>query len=146
MKELELTIGFILAIEQGNMERLASLLADDLIFSGPLQKPMNKSAFMSFITGLLHGIPNWRSHFREVDVDGPFVSMTIEVTGAHLRTLYLPGMLPHAPTGESFHLPPERLQFFIDGEKIRRIHLEPVEGGWINGMLDQLGILQPAVN
>ena len=146
MKQLELTIGFIVNLESGKLDDLASLLAEDFLFCGPVFRPLNKYAFVHLLGAMRHGIPNWKSHFREVEVDGDFVRMTIEVTGAHLCTLHLPGMLPHPPTGESFHLPPQQLEFFLVNDKIQRIHLEPVHGGWVDGIMEQLGIPFPAVN
>ena len=146
MKDLEITIGCILSMEQGNIDRLSNLLAEDAIFCGPVPRPLNKCAFLALIAHLQRGFPNWKLHFRKVEVDGPFVRMIIEATGAHLRTLHLPGMLPHLPTGESFHLPPQQIEFYLECNKIRRIHLEPVQGGWIDGIMDQLEIPYPTMN
>jgi hypothetical protein len=150
---LQVSIGCLLAIEGGDFEMLDRLLAEDMLFCGPqvfgpMPQPMSKKQFVNLMKAIRSGIPNWRSHFHEVASNGPFVSMTIQVSGAHLCHLpgLLPGMPDHPPSGVSFHLPPERIEFTIIDGKITRIHLEPVPGGGIIGMLEQLGILVPSIN
>jgi hypothetical protein len=148
MQELELSLGFLQAIEQGKITLAAGLLAEDMLFSGPVSHPVGKIAFVELLAAIRGGIPNWRAHFRGVIVDQPFVRMTIQVSGAHLRPLgrLLPGMPYHHPTGESFQLPPQLIEFEIRENKIHRIYVEPVDGGWIEGMLDQLKIVILAQN
>jgi hypothetical protein len=148
MKQLDIAIGFIMAIEKGDLTQAASLLGEDMLFCGPVRHPLTRSELIQFLSALRRGVPDWRSHFRGVEIDLPFVRMTIEVTGRHLRPLsgLLPGMPTYPPTGLAFHLPPEGMIFLIENNSIHRIHLEPVQGGWIDGMLEQLGLTAPVMN
>lgn len=148
MIDLEISIGFLLALEQGDFVRMSKLLDDNMLFCGPVPRPYSKQAFLGLISAVRAGVPNWKSHFRDVQVAHSIVSMTIEMTGAHLQRLPgpFPGMPTHPPTGVYFHLPPERIEFAISGEKITRIHIEPVPGGSISGILEQLDIPIPAMN
>lgn len=148
MKDLELTIGFLLAIERGDLSMLRQLLSETLIFRGSTLRPLNKRETITFITGVRAGIPDWRSHFRDVRADGSIIRMTIEVTGTHSRMLpgIFPGMPDHPPTGRVFHLPPETIEFLVSGDCIEQISIEPVSGGGFIGMLEQLGIPVPIPN
>lgn len=148
MRDLELTIGFLMAIERGDLSLLPKLLSETLIFRGSTLRPLNKREIITLITAVRAGIPNWRSHFRDVRIDGKVIRMTIEVTGTHLRPLpgIFPGMPDHPPTGRAFHLPPETINFLISGDTIEQISIDPVKGGGFIGMLEQLGIPVPIPN
>lgn len=96
MKQLELAIGFILAIEKGDLTQAASLLSKEMLFCGPVRHPLTGAELIRLLTALRRGVPDWKSHFCGVGVDLPFVRMTIEVTGHHQRPLT--GLLPGMPT------------------------------------------------
>jgi hypothetical protein len=148
MKELEITIGFIMALEEGNLGRVSELLTMDMVFCGPVKQPLNRLDYLAIITGLRAAIPNLKFHFYNVEVDGRFVSMTTQVTGSHTFTLpaIYPGMTSHPPSGLSFKLPLERMEFALEAHKIARIHVDPVPGGGFTGILEQLNIFLPEKN
>lgn len=154
MIELEVPIRFVMAVEAGNFAALEDLLADEMRFCGPVSRPLDKKQFIQIMRAMRTGIPNWKSHFRDVNFRGNITSMTIEVTGAHLHTMppmpclppLLSGTTAYPPTGKTFHLPAEHVEFALDRGKIIRIHLDPVPGGWVIGILEQLGILVTEMN
>jgi hypothetical protein len=148
MRELELTIGALLSIEQGDIPRLAALLTDDMVFCGPVPEPLSRLQYLTLISALRAGIPDWKFHFYDVRVEGRFVSMNTRLTGTHSRLMpgFMPGMPSQVPTGRKFQLPVERIEFALEGDLIARIHVDPVTGGGVAGMMEQLGILIPASN
>jgi len=148
MKELELTIGALLSIEQGDFSRLSALLTDDMVFCGPVPEPLNKQQYLALISALRAGIPDWKFHFYDVRVEGRFVSMNTRLSGTHSRVMpgFMPGMPSQVPTGRRFQLPVERIEFALEGNLIARIHIDPVTGGGVTGMMEQLGILIPVSN
>jgi hypothetical protein len=148
MKELEITIGYLLAIEEGNLRRVADLLADDMVFCGPVPQPLSRDDYLAIISGLRSAIPDWKFHFYNVEVDGRFISLVTQITGSHNCTLpaIFPGMTMHPPSGLTFKLPVERMEFALEGDRIARIHVDPVSGGGFAGILEQLNILLPEKN
>lgn len=148
MKELELTIGALLSIEQGNIPRLAALLTEDMVFCSPVPEPLSRQQYLALTSTLRAGIPDWKFNFYDVLVEGRFVSMNTRLSGTHSRVIrgFMPGMPSQMPTGRKFQLPVERIEFALEGNLIARIHIDPVTGGGVAGILQQLGILTPASN
>jgi hypothetical protein len=149
MVELEVSIGFLLAMERGDFYRVDRLLSENVRYCGPVPHPLDKAALLCLLRAIRAGIPNWKANFHDVQAHSPFASMTLEISGTHLRPLppLLPGMYTHPPTGKPFRLPPERIEFTISAAKqITHIHIDPVPGGGHLGMLAQLDILVPVSN
>jgi len=57
------------ATESGQTRKLADLLTDDMVFSGPLPKPVGKHEFIGLQTAKVAVIPDWK--FNEKDFKGP---------------------------------------------------------------------------
>ena len=134
------------AIERGDIPKASTYLAEDFQFSGPVPKPLHKQEFMKMMQALIAGVPDWKFNARNMEAHGHTVEATVQPTGTHTRLLsgLMPGMPDAPPTGKSFKLSPEHVRITLRGDKILSIQTDPVPGGGIPGMLQQLGIVMPA--
>ena len=57
------------ATESGQTSKFSDLLTDDMVFSGPLPKPVGKHKFIGPQTAMLAAIPDWKSNGK--DFKGP---------------------------------------------------------------------------
>jgi len=130
------------AFERGEINATRSSFSDDFSFTGPMPLPLNKAQFLDLMNQILRGVPDWNFHRHDVRVEGQTVIVPVEITGTQSGTLQqlMVGMPILPPSNHSFHLPQEVMQIRFDGERIANIHVDPVHGGGIPGMLHQLGV------
>jgi hypothetical protein len=132
-------------LEKGEIKSTANRYADNFTFSGPVPMPLNKNQFMDLMSKVLTGVPNWKFNRHDLRVEGQTVLVPVQVTGTQTQTL--PGLMPGMPdlpaTNRAFRIPPEVIRVTYQGERIVDIHVDPVPGGGIPGMLEQLGVAVP---
>jgi predicted ester cyclase len=133
------------SLERGDVQSNAHYYADNFTFSGPVPEPLNKSQFLDLMTKINQGVPDWSFNRGKLRVEGQTVIIPVQVTGTQTRTL--PGLMPGMPdlpaTNRSFRIPPETIRIKFQGERAVDIHVDPVPGGGIPGMLEQLGVAIP---
>jgi predicted ester cyclase len=130
------------AVEAGDYNKFRNITTDNLMFEGPVPEPMNRDGFFGLQKALVDAIPDWKFNARDFKEMGDKVACTMQIEGTHTRTLNLPPLLSHPeePTKKHFKLPQEHIDFTFTGDKISRIHTEPIKGGGVVGILDQLGV------
>jgi hypothetical protein len=128
-------------IEAGDIDKVASMTTDDLVFEGGMPEAVGKNEFIGMMKALVSAIPDWKFNAQNFQENGNIVRVIFQVTGTQTRTLSLP-MLPQpvAPTGKHFQIPREPTEFIFTGNKVSRIHVDPVPGGGVMGILEQLGV------
>jgi hypothetical protein len=133
----------IKAMEAGDIERIDPYLSDDLVFHGVLLGDLDKQGFMAIIKALAHGLPDWSFHHKIAAETAGQVLVRIQVTATHTNDLHLPfpGMPPIEATHKTIKMPKEMLRFTFDGDQVCEIHVEPVEGGDLKGLLEHLGVV-----
>lgn len=146
---------FMTALEAKDFDTASSLLSDDLVFSGWTPRPLDKSQFLTLMGGLKEGIPNLAYHFHTVhdihDVherqQDSRVKATIQLSGAQTDGFVLPplGLPPIPQMARAVSLPVEHWNYTVEGDQITRIAVERVEGGGIQGVLQQLGVDVPII-
>jgi hypothetical protein len=133
------------SLERGDVKLTAHYYADNFTFSGPVPEPLNKSQFLDLMTKVTQGVPDWNFNRGKLRVEGHTVIVPVQVTGTQTRML--PGLMPGMPdipaTNRSFRNPPETIRVTFQGERAVDLHVDPVPGGGIPGMLEQLGVAIP---
>jgi hypothetical protein len=127
-------------IEKGVID--ASRYTEDMIFSGPVPKPMKRNEYVTLMKNLVGAFPDWNFHAHDFQALGDTIKVTVGITGTHIRTLpgLMPGMLALPPTNKSFILPEEHLSIKVRGDKICELVADVVPGGGVSGILAQLGV------
>jgi hypothetical protein len=132
-------------IESNDLNSSKSLYSDDFTFSGPVPVPLNKAQYLELMGKVLQGVPNWNFHRHDLRVEGDTVIVPVRVAGT--QTGRLPGLMPDMPdlpaTNRSFRNPPEEMRITVRGDRIVDVNIEPVPGGGVLGMLEQLGVSVP---
>jgi hypothetical protein len=145
MQILDVTNQALDAIEKGQTKASENLYADNFRLTGPVPMPVDKSMYFDLMTKVTSGIPNWSFNRHDMRVEGQTVVVPVRVTGTQSKLLpsLMPGMLDLPATNRSFQSPPELMHIHFQGEKIVEVHVDPVPGGGIMGVLEKLGVPIP---
>jgi len=139
-KDIQTVQKFFEKMEQKDLYKAAEYLDDSFEFSGVTPHPVDKYEFLVVHATMFRGIPDWSFNFRDVAKFGEDIMATVQITGKNSGDLVLPGMAPIYATGKSIRLPEERISFRLKGKKLVSMQVDPVEGGGIQGILQQLGV------
>ena len=95
------------AINAGDWETVASYLADDFQFSGPVPEPLGPEEWIGTNMTLMAGMPDMAFNVQIVGIDGNVVRTVDQMTGTHTADLDLTqvgiGVIP--ATGIAISLP-----------------------------------------
>ncbi|HET6845752.1 MAG TPA: nuclear transport factor 2 family protein [Anaerolineales bacterium] len=135
----------LMAADSGNFGKLAELLADDMVFAGPVPEPVGKREFLAIQSAMQAGMPDWKFNATDFKEDGDKVTVTLQITGTQTAELKLPmpGMAPIPATGKRISLPKEPTTFTVKNGKVTRLESAAVPGGGVMGVLAQLGVPLP---
>ena len=136
------------AWEARDLDKTASLLADDFVLTGPAPEPLGKAAFLTFQKVQHDAFGDWSFNARDFQEQGQVVRITIQITATHtgdfdVSKLGLP-IPPITATGKSRQWPQETLNFTVKEDKIVALHVEIGPGGGVLGTLEWLGVKLPA--
>ena len=133
------------AIEKGKVQSSANYYADNFRLVGPMPTPQTKTEYLDVMTKVTSGIPNWNFNRHDLRVEGQTVIVPVHVTGTQSRTLpsLIPGMPDLPASNRSFSLPNEVMRIKFQGERIVECQIDPVPGGGLGGVLEQLGVQIP---
>lgn len=145
MREKELAEAFTSAVQAGDFETVATFLTDDFQFFGATPQPLDAREWLGLSMMLKAAFPDLDYHFEVEEREGEKVFVSSHFTGTHTGDLDLTsmglGVLP--PTGISFSTARTKSWAVIRDGKIAAIHLQPVEGSGLPGILQQLGVELP---
>lgn len=132
--------------EAGDWDKAAGTMTDDMRFSGAAPEPLHKQEYIDLLRALVWAMPDWKFNTGEFKEKGDRVIVPIHITGTHKRDLRLPKMnVPLVPpTGRHVALPNETVTLTFRGDKIASIEVSKVPGGGVMGILQQLGVMEPA--
>lgn len=134
-------------IQSGNFEKAKSLLTDDFVFSGPIPKPANSAEWLGVSASLKAAFPDLDYQFKIEGVNGNVVNTIAQLKGTHKGDLDLTalgmGIIP--ATNKSFVAARERGKATVQGDKVKSLANEPVEGAGLMAILHQLGVKVPAM-
>jgi predicted ester cyclase len=145
MSNTDLVKSVLAAFEAGDAKKAESLLSDDMVFAGPVPKPVSKHEFIGLQSALVAAIPDWKFNAGEYKEQGDKVVVKVRISGTHSKPLTLPpmGIQSLPSTGKHVQLPYENLTATVKNGKVTRIDGEHVEGGGVPGLLAQLGVKMP---
>jgi predicted ester cyclase len=135
----------ISAINANDWQTVASYLADDFQFSGPVPEPLGAAEWIGTNMTLNAGMPDMSFNVQIVEIDGNIVRTVDQMTGTHTDDLDLTqmgiGVIP--ATGNAISLPAENGAAEVVDGKLVSLHLDTPPGGGMFGMLAQLGVELP---
>lgn len=133
------------ALEAGEMNGAAGYLSDDFVLNGLTPRPLDRPQFLDFMRSVREAFPDWSFNPRDIQEQGSSVVLTLRSTGTQTGDLVIPVPgLPLVPaTGKSISLPDQPTRATIRGNQVTSITIQPVAGGGILGILQQLGIRLP---
>ena len=145
MSNADLVKSVLSAFESGDAKKAESLLSDDMVFAGPVPKPVSKHEFIQLHSALVAAIPDWKFNAGEYKEQGDKVLVKVHISGTHSKPLTLPpmGIQSLPSTSKHVQLPYENLTATVKNGKVTRIDGEHVEGGGVPGLLSQLGVKMP---
>ena len=132
------------ALEAKDLVRVDALISPDLVFITPL-KPLSKHDLLGVFRSMLDAFPDWRFDHQEPVTTGDIVRARLRMSGTHTRTFVppFPGLKPVKATGRKVVLPEQEFVYHVDRDRITRIVPEPVPGGGVPGLLQQIGVTLP---
>lgn len=130
------------AIESGDFAALEKLLHEDYQLTGPVPNPMGKRELVNMLKSIKAGLPDFALNPTDLKESIGQVTGIMHVAGTHSQTLDLSfmGAPPQGATGKKVTLPDEPFAVDFTGDRISRFYVEPVEGGGVSGMLNQIGV------
>lgn len=145
MSNLEVAKRFADLLESGDIKGLQVLLTDDFRAKGATRE-LTKQQALGYLQIFFTAFPDHCFGFTDFEEKEDLVSCTGQETGTHkgildLNPLGMPVSLP--PTGKSFNLPKSIYTFRVAGDKVTYYNEEPVKGGGLAGILEQLGVKLP---
>ena len=146
MNQTETVAALLSAIEREEWAQAASYLTSDFTFSGAVPQPISGEEWLGIHKAFAAAYSNFSFNYQPDAETGQQVHCTVQLTGKHTRDLQLPvpGIPVIPPTGKQVSLPREPLTFTFRNGKVADLHVTPVEGGGLPGMLQQLGVALPA--
>jgi predicted ester cyclase len=135
----------IAAAEAGDFNKAGGMFTDDMMFAGPVPKPVGKKEFIGIQSAMVAGIPDWKFNAADWKESGDKVTAVFQITGTQSKELKLPlpGMQPIPATGKHISLPKEPVTFTMKDGKIARMESAATPGGGVMGVLAQLGVPAP---
>ena len=138
---------FMTALQSGDIELAADTMSDDFVMSGFAPKDLNKNQFLSTYSNLLAALSGLSFNMSdELSEEDGTVQTEIEITGTHLNQLELPvlGIGPIQPTGLDVTLAQTKTTYHVNSDnKVTRMEMQPVVGGGLEGLLQQVGAELP---
>jgi predicted ester cyclase len=145
MNAIEIVKAGLSTSESGRPGNFAEWLSDDMVFAGPLPKPVGKREFVALQSAMVAAMPDWKFNGKDFKENGETVTATFQISGTQTAALNLPmpGFTKLPATGKHVSLPEEGMTFTVKNGKITRIESAGVVGGGVAGVLAQLGASMP---
>jgi len=110
------------AWEARDLDKTASLLADNFVLTGPAPEPLSKAAFLMFQKVHNDAFADWSFNARDFQEQGQVVRSTIQITATHTGDFDVSklglSIPPITATGKSRQWPQETLTFTVEDDKM----------------------------
>jgi predicted ester cyclase len=145
MNAIDVVKNGLAATEAGQFNKFSDILADDLVFAGPVPEPVGKREFVGLQTALVKAMPDWKFNASDFKMNGDKVIVNIQITGTQTGALSLPmpGFPNVPPSGKHVSIPAQPTTFTVKNDKIVRIEADADPNAGVPGILSQLGIPMP---
>jgi predicted ester cyclase len=142
MSGIDIVKAALAAIEAGDFKKADGMIADDMVFAGPVPEPLGKREFLGVQMAMLTAMPDWKFNPTDFKENGDVVTANLQVTGTQSGELSLPMPgIPKLPaSGKKVSLPKEPGTFTVKNGKLSRLDVTPTPGGGVMGILAQLGV------
>ena len=142
MSALDIIKAGLAAIEAGDFKKLDGMVADDMVFAGPVPEPLGKREFIGVQTAMHVAMPDWKFNPSDFKENGDVVTVNFQITGTQTGELSLPmpGLPKLPPSGKKISLPKEQSTFTVKNGKLSRLDVTSTPGGGVMGILAQLGV------
>jgi hypothetical protein len=142
MSALDIIKAGLAAIEAGDFKKLDGMVADDMVFAGPVPEPLGKREFIGVQTAMHVAMPDWKFNPSDFKENGDVVTVNFQITGTQTGELSLPmpGIPKLPPSGKKVSLPKEPSTFTVKNGKLSRLDVASTPGGGVMGILSQLGV------
>lgn len=132
------------AVNNHDVDGIDAVSAEEILFLTPIET-LDKPTFLKYMRALFDGFPDLHFEHDEPETEGDLVTVPLVISGTHTATFALPapGLKPVEPTGTRVVLPKQRFAYTVSGQRLVRIECEPVPGGGIVGILEQIGVKLP---
>jgi hypothetical protein len=144
MNDIDLVKTTLTSIEAGDFTHYRDQYSDNMIFTGPVPKPLSRVEYVDLLRAVHKAFPDWKfnaTNFKQVH---DHVTLNTRISGTHTGALELPMLGINAkPTNKRFTSPLETLTITIENGKITRLESENVPGGGLMGILSQIGVQVP---
>ena len=116
-------------------------MADDFILTGMAPKDLNKGQFLALQSELKAAMPNFTYNFQDAHSEGDSVHATISMAGLQRHDLSLPmfGLPRISGSGIEVILPQTKVTYTVAHEQVVSMQMEPIAGGGLSGLLQQVG-------
>ncbi len=133
------------AVENRQMDKFQGLLADDMVFTGPVPQPVGKQEMINLQTALIEAMPDWKFNATNFKQMGDKVIADLQISGTQTGALHLPmpGLMDVPATGKHVSLPPDPTTFTVVDGKVTKIESMANPQTGVAGILNQLGIPLP---
>jgi SnoaL-like domain len=141
MNVVEIVDTFMSALQAGDLELAARVMADDFTLTGLAPKDLNKGQFLALQSELKAAMPDFTYNLQDAHFEGDTVHATISMTGLQRHDLSLPMFgLPHIPaSGIEMILPQTDVTYSVAHEQVVSMQMEIIPGGGLSGLLQQVG-------
>ncbi len=141
MEATELVMTCITALQSGDMDMAASLLADDFELHGWTEQIIDKGQFLAMQSNLLVAMPDFSYNLSDVHMEGQSVEALIQISGTNSGNLDL-SMLdipPMQATGLAVELSQVPVRFVTENDILKEMAVTTEAGGGLAGLLQQIG-------
>ncbi len=146
MSAIETVKTVMAALQSGDMELAATLLADDFRLEGLAPQHLSKSQYLAVQSELLAAMPDFTYNLDAVQTNREpetnfHVRAQCTIIGTQKGDLNLPlfGVATIEATGIEIVLPQTSLLYNVEDNVVKKMLFEPQPGGGIAGILQQLG-------
>ena len=145
MNDIKIVQTLMAALQSGNLEVAANMLADNCVITGITSKELNKGQMLALQSALLGAMPDFSYQMSNIQQRGEHIEAFIQVRGTHTDELELPqlGLPSLAATGIAIVLPQEQVTYHIIGQQVVRMEIEAQPGSGLSGLLQQIGAELP---
>jgi predicted ester cyclase len=144
MNDIDLVKTALTSIEAGDFTHYRDQYSDNMIFTGPVPKPLSRVEYIDLMRAVHKAFPDWKFNATNFKQVRDHVTCNTRISGTHSGVLELPMLgISAQPTNKRFTSPEELLTITIENSKITRVESNNVAGGGLMGILSQLGVQIP---
>ncbi len=141
----ELAEDFMMALNSGDWDKVASYLSEDFKFMGPVPEPIGAMEWIGLSKSLMRAFPDIKYNFRIDSIEGDVVTTTTQLSGTHTADLDLTamGFGVISPTGIYFSNPEDKGEAVVKDDKVVSLYVKSAEGSGLMGILEKIGVEIP---